>query len=370
MRFASKIFALGLGCNAATLYAEGLAKVSEPAAWPKVGHEFRSGLNYDNRGFAAATDGDKPKNIATMSVERAKLKFTGDIAPDVSFFIRLAFEPTAKQTLDYAMLTLRLNDHWTIGSGKTWNYISGYEWPQSLAEYVGTSAFPFTMGATTVLSGYSKQTFELAHKGDLNWRVQLFDDVKIVTDDKGIRTSGGYFSNGTQPGASLQLQLDSLAGTSWKPLLQLATYDAGHSRIVSAGGLYKEGPWLTYIQTAVDLQAQIKHGEKTIHQRSYANGLVEYALVDWTPFLRWQWFDVKQGEHNLKGNSATVKDASDVDDNITSLALGGRCMSYGERFMPYFAVATSQGQFQDAVDETMTSSRNLTQIKLGVISKL
>jgi len=73
----------------------------------------------------------------------------------------------------------------------------------------------------------------------------------------------------------------------------------------------------------------------------------------------------------LKGNSASVKDVSDIDDNIKSLSVGGRLMRYGERFMPYFAVAASQGQFQDS-DETVTKTktRTLTQIKVGVISKL
>lgn len=353
-----------------TAFGQSVLKGTEPAAWPKMGHEFRSGLTYDNRGFAKVDQAGHPKSLATMTVERAKLKFTGDLAPDVSFFVRLAFEPTAKQALDYAMLTLRLDEHWSIGSGKTWNYISGYEWPNSLAEYVGTSAFPFTMGATTVLSGYSKQTFELAYKGGINWRVQLFDDVRRVADDEGNRASGGYFSSGTQPAASLQFQLNTLAGTAWKPLLQLATYDAGHSRIVSLGGQYKDGPWLAYIQTAADLQAQINSGEKTIHQRNYANGLIEYSYAEWTPFLRWQWFDIRQGGLNLKGNSASVKDVSDIDDNIASLSVGGRFTHYGERFMPYFAVAASQGRFLDSSDETTTKIRNLAQIKLGVISKL
>ena len=371
MKLSKKILTIIAATSVSTAFGQGLLKGTEPVAWPKMGHEFRSGLTYDNRGFAKVDPADKPKSLATMAVERAKIKFTGDLSPDISFFVRLAFEPTAKQALDYAMLTLRLDEHWSIGSGKTWNYISGYEWPNSLAEYVGTSAFPFTMGATTVLSGYSKQTFELAHKGNINWRVQLFDDVKVVSDDEGNRTSGGYFSSRTQPAASLQLQLGSLAETAWKPLLQLATYDAGHSRIVSLGGQYKEGPWLTYIQTAVDLQAQINNGEKTIHQRNYANGLIEYSYAEWTPFLRWQWFDIKQGGTNLKGNSASVKDVSDIDDNIESLSVGGRYMRYGERFMPYFAVAASKGEFQDSDESlTKTRTRTLTQLKLGVISKL
>jgi len=208
MRRAQKILTVLAASSVSTAFGQGLLTGAEPAAWPKMGHEFRSGLTYDNRGFAKVDPSDKPKSLATMAVERAKLKFTGDLSPDVSFFVRLAFEPTAKQALDYAMLTLRLDEHWSVGSGKTWNYISGYEWPNSLAEYVGTSAFPFTMGATTVLSGYSKQTFELAHKGDINWRVQLFDDVKVVRDDKGARTGGGYFSSGTQPAGSLQIQLN------------------------------------------------------------------------------------------------------------------------------------------------------------------
>ena len=338
--------------------------------WPKIGYEFRSGLTYDDRGFSDSGTGSKPKNLATMTVERAKLKFTGDLAPDVAFFVRLAFEPTAKQALDYAMLTLRLDEHWSVGSGKTWNYISGYEWPNSLAEYVGAGAFPFTMGATTVLGGYSKQTFELAHRGDMTWRLQIFDDVKLIADDAGTRTGGGYFSTGTQPAGSLSLQMSSLAGTAWKPLLQAASYDAGHSTIVSLGAQYKEGPWLAYVQTAVDFQGHIKDGEKSTHQRSYANGLVEYAYSDWTPFFRWQWFDVKQGKNNLTGNSFNVDEVSGVDDNLSSMSIGGRMVRFGERFMPYAAVAASRGQFQDQSGVGPTSPRSLIQLKAGVISRL
>ena len=354
-----------------TVVAAGPQKDVEQTAWPRFGHEFRSGLTFDNRGFAPVEPGEsKPPPTTTMSIERAKLKLTGDLSPDVSFFVRLAFEPTAKQTLDYAMLTLRLDDTWSVGSGRTWNYISGYEWPYSLAEYVGTGAFPFTMGATTVLSGYSKQTFELSRRGYVNVRLQLLDDVRIVSDKNGKRASGGYFSTGTQPAATLQLQTESIAGTAWKPMIQMATYDAGHSRIYTLGGLYKEGPWLAYVQTAIDYQAQIStSGEKKTDARRYASGLVEYASGEWTPFMRWQWFDIKQGNADSNGNSHDIEDVTLIDDNITSLSAGARFLRYGERFMPYAAIAASSARFLDKSGDN-SSTRTLSQVKIGVISKL
>ncbi len=367
----SIITMLVLAGRVATALAAETGNDSEQKSWPRFGHEFRSGLTYDDGGFAPVEPGtSRPSPTATMSIERAKLKMTGDLSPDVSFFVRLAFEPTAKQTLDYAMLTLRLDDSWSFGSGRTWTYISGYEWPMSLAEYVGTGAFPLTMGATTVLGGYSKQTFELSRKGDVNFRLQLRDDVRVVTDKDGKRASGGYFSNGTQPAATLQLQMDSLAVTAWKPMVQMATYDAGHSQIYSLGGLYKEGPWLAYVQTVIDYQAQITTtGDKTIHARRYANGLVEYSTAEWTPFLRWQWFDIKQGGNDVKGNSHDIEDVSSIDDNITSLSAGARFLRFGEKFMPYAAIAASSGRFLEKDGET-NSTRTLSQMKVGVISKL
>lgn len=366
-----KILAFMTATTSAPAFSQESPNGPDQKSWPRFGHEFRSGLTRDDRGFAPVDPGQsRPAPTTSMSVERAKLKLTGDLTPDISFFVRLAFEPTAKQTLDYAMLTLRLDDKWSVGSGKTWNYISGYEWPMSLAEYVGTGAFPFTMGATTVLGGYSKQTFELARKGDVSWRVQLLDDVRIVTDKDGKRSSGGYFSTGTQPAATLQLQMDSLAGTAWKPLAQFATYDAGHSRIYSLGALFKDGPWLAYVQTAIDNQARVNDaGEKSTDARRYANGLVEYATGEWTPFLRWQWFDIKQGLADLKGNSHGIEDVSLIDDNITSLSIGGRMMRYGERFMPYAALAASSGKFIDKAGDG-ESTRTLSQLKVGVISKM
>lgn len=346
-------------------------KGAEPKSWPRFGHEFRSGLTRDNRGFSG-TDStrNRPSPTTTMAVERAKLKMTGDLAQDVSFFVRLAFEPTAKQPLDYAMLTLRLDETWSVGSGKTWNYISGYEWPMSLAEYVGTGAFPFTMGTTTVLSGYSKQTFEVSRKGLVNWRLQLLDDVKVMRNDDGKRTGGGYFSSGTQPAATLQIQSDTFTGTAWRPMIQVAAYDAGHSRIVTLGGMLRESPWLAYVQAALDYQAQVDDaGVRSTDVRRYYSGLVEYEAGEWTPFFRWQWFDVTQGEKDIKGNSHDIEDVTAVDDNISSISLGGRMMRYGERFMPYAAIAGSAARFLDESGEK-TNTRRVTQVKLGVISKM
>lgn len=345
----------------------------EDIKWPKVGHEFRSGLTYDNGGFQDPEDLPQEKPSATMAVERMKLKLTGDLAEDVSFFIRLAFEPTAKNQLDYAMLRLKINPQWTVGSGRTWNHISGFEWPYSLTEYVGTGSFPMTQGATAVMSGYSKQTFELAWQPSPEgavWKIQIVDDVKIITDANGERTSGGWYSTGNQPAATFQVQGPGTGSVPWRPMLQVASYDAGHSHIVTLGALLQNGPWLSFLHLAQDNQAQRRDGQKYFNRRRYLSGLVEYSAGEWTPFLRWQAFDIRQGNGDRKGNSVDVDDAASIDDNIASLSAGARWMKFSEKFMPYFGVATSRARFEQSEDAGQEKRRDLVQIKAGVMSKM
>ncbi|MEY4631565.1 MAG: hypothetical protein RIQ81_1685 [Pseudomonadota bacterium] len=361
-----------IGFMAAFIATQGRA-FAEEIKWPKTGHEFRSGLSFDNRGFQNPEDTQRERPAANMAIERMKLKLTGELAPSITFFIRLAFEPTAKTPLDYAMLRLQLDPRWSIGSGRTWNHISGYEWPYSLTEYVGTGGFPMTQGATAILSGYSKQTFEVAFQASPespSWKLQIIDDVKIIEDDAGVRTGGGYYSSGTQPAATFQVQIPGFLGTAWKPMLQLATYDAGHSRIATLGALYQEGPWLGFLHMAQDQQGRRNGEEEFIHRRSYVSGLVEYASGEWTPFIRWQWFDIRQGDGDKKGNSADVTETGEIDDNITSLSIGTRWTRYTDKFMPYFGLAGSQARFEETSNADKFGHRFLLQVKAGVMSKM
>jgi hypothetical protein len=339
--------------------------------WPKFGYELRTGATYDDKGFQKVDGAPDPSKSIAFNVERAKLKLTGDLTQNVSLYIRSGLSPAAN-VLDYAALTVKLTDIFSVTAGRSRFLMDGWEYYYLNSDYVG-SVTPFLSGKTAIMPQIAATALEVHAKLAGTVTLQLTDDAVMVKNAAGTRASGGHFTETSkQPAINLQWMGDLGA---IKPIVQWGSYDTNHSMHYGLGVAFKQDMLFAWFNYAADNQVRKVTSDKNETDiRTNISFHAEYQVGDYKPFVRGLLFDVKQGGTDLKANTAaTAKDLSaDIDDNLTNYTVGLQYMGWGETFKPYFGYVAHMANFYkdraSGMDDNSSKSQSL--IKLGVMSKL
>jgi hypothetical protein len=360
---------VSLGCAVNSVHASTQEAEVKPA-WPKVGYELRTGATYDDKGFQNVDGAPDASKALTMNVERAKLKLTGDVTQNVSFFVRAGLS-SASNVLDYAVLTLKLDEMFSVSAGRSRVLSDGWEFYYLNSDYVG-SVTPILSGKTALLPQIAATAFEFHVKLAGLITLQLTDDIVMVKSATGVRTGGGYFTETSkQPAINLQWmgELGSL-----KPIVQVNSYDTNHSMMYTLGLAFKQEALFTWVNYTMDNQTRkVAGASNETDVRTNLSFHAEYQVGDFKPFVRGLVFDVKQGGTDLKANSgATAKDlAADIDDNLTNYTVGVQYTAWGEAFKPYLGYVGNQANFyKDLANGDAKSAKSQSMIKLGVMSKM
>ncbi len=333
---------LGSGAVAVLMTTNGMAEEGA-AAGPKVGFEYRGGMTYsDNKIY------DEDASSSTdVSLERANFTVNGTAGKGMDYRVRYNL---LKNTLEYGYFTQDFG-MLKLLVGRTKLKQGGWEVRNNGTWILNTSeAF-----SNLPLSKYSDVlAVELDVAGKLT--IQIANDVA---------------GRVRQPIYALEW-IGNFGGIS--PLVQYGRYDLDNSQYFDVGVKYKQGGLDVEFDYFAKMDVTTVGDDKFTKTTSNLHAQAEYSLKGFTPFAKFDMFNVAQPEDSDLGmEDGTTNSGVDangnlvIDDNSTRITVGSWVDAWGEHFRPYAALFYNTGNFMNADGDE--ESRSNMALNVGVAGK-
>ncbi|SMF22698.1 hypothetical protein [Pseudobacteriovorax antillogorgiicola] len=244
----------------------------------------------------------------------------------------------------------------TVHAGKDYTHSGG--WDNENADYDVNLVNQFT--SDYVFGGGAAKLVQLDYQlGQHTLSLQLTDDVvKTSLDGDGscpevTRNCLRYSGDKGQP--AFLFEYVGILPPHFQPLLQIASYDNGHSLETTVGvqfNFFTVTGYLDYVLNKVGYQLG---DEDLVDTMSAITFDLRYQAPKYVLRLKYVDFDVEQ-DTNISANS----DRESFDDNHTGVQLGFDWTAYGAEFTPYLElIQISQDVLDNGGEEETLNEMSL-----------
>jgi hypothetical protein len=349
--------------------------VTTSAASLTVGGEFRSELNYNDKGLTKVK-GYTPDAASNLKIDTVKLKLAGKLndSTDFKFRFNLAGPKSSKDVgytpLDYGYGTHNIGKMFSFAIGKQKVLQGGWDQiDNSFKSHVqGVYADHFAVGKYEPML-------------TLNLKVAGNVALQVINDVYGAKVDGDKRWNKKQKLTAVLGWVGDLGMV--KPLLTIGSYDNQKSRWIDLGVKVSASALTATVDVKLDsiagkgVDAALKAKELTDTATSITAKAaydIKNAAAPWiyvSTYDKAQFKDDSLGKKDLKVNDydAATKTAT-LSDNALSWGVGADLNGFGKGWFPYLAVVGVSGKFTDASDATKEETRTETQFRIGAFAEI
>lgn len=326
-------------------------------------------LNTSGNKDSAGNDID----ITKMDLSVLRLMVNGKILTNLSYAVRFQLEDTnPNNRLDFGYFTYNLTSTDSLIFGKA--KVRAYGWeqrnsnPTSLVTSTGLSRKPYgysdLLGWETIM-GFGTFTFQLAKDTVPTCSPQILKNTGSCGGWNKLDTNGKVLQQ--QPAMFFEY-----TGLIWRlqPLVQLGTYDMGHSRVSTVGLRLFYERVLTEVDVTQHLIA-VKGIAPGATKASQLDSTEQTAVINisyegeaYRPFLHYSTYNIDEYAGTGQSKSDVNSSPSAFDDNGKTVGLGVEWTQFKDKFRPYVALVQKSAQYVDAA--AAKKDLAVKEVKVGV----